>query len=107
MDRWVLSFTLTLLHFVHTELRAYRLYTVVPRLLRFIEYLVNWYIRMNRRRLKGEVMEDEEDWFAALHTLVKVLTQLIFMMAPFAPFFTEFIFQRLKTKLDFSNFQIG
>ncbi|VDL64293.1 unnamed protein product [Hymenolepis diminuta] len=107
MDRWVLSFTLTLLRFVHSELRAYRLYTVVPRLLRFIEYLVNWYIRMNRRRLKGEVMEDEEDWFAALHTLVKVLTQLIFMMAPFAPFFTEFIFQRLKTKLDFSNFEIA
>nr|CDS27818.1 isoleucyl tRNA synthetase cytoplasmic [Hymenolepis microstoma] len=106
MDRWVLSFTLTLLRFVHTELQAYRLYTVVPRLLRFIEYLVNWYIRMNRRRLKGESMEDEEDWFAALHTLVKVLTQLIFMMAPFAPFFTEFIFQRLKTKLDFSNFKI-
>ncbi|KAM7534597.1 hypothetical protein Aperf_G00000105242 [Anoplocephala perfoliata] len=106
MDRWVLSFTLTLLRFVHKEVRAYRLYTVVPRLLRFIEYLVNWYIRMNRRRLKGETVEDEEDWFAALHTLVKVLIQLIFMMMPFAPFFTEFIYQRLKSRLNFTDLKI-
>lgn len=107
MDRWISSFTLTLLRFVHTELRGYRLYTVVPRLLTFIEHLVNWYIRMNRRRLKGEAIEDEEDWFSALHTLVKVQFQLIFMMAPFAPFFTEFVYQRLRDRLDFSNYNMG
>lgn len=124
MDRWVLSSVQSLLSFVRTELRAYRLYTVVPRLLRFIDHLVNWYIRMNRSRLRGESaggetavdefseevaaeaesVDDATDWMNALHTLVKVLFQLIFMMAPFAPFFTEFIYQRLRFKLDFSNF---
>lgn len=114
MDRWILSFTQSLLSFVRTELRAYRLYTVVPRLVCFIEQLVNWYIRMNRRRLKGEAPTEtglatdaEEDWYGALHTLVKVFFQLIFVMAPFAPFFTEFIYQRLKAKLDFSKFPLG
>lgn len=33
-------------------LAAYRLYTVVPRLVKFVDVLTNWYVRMNRRRLK-------------------------------------------------------
>ena len=31
---------------------VYRLYTVVPRLVRFIEQLTNWYVRFNRKRIK-------------------------------------------------------
>lgn len=31
---------------------AYRLYTVVPRLVKFVDMLTNWYVRTNRRRLK-------------------------------------------------------
>jgi isoleucyl-tRNA synthetase len=31
---------------------AYRLYTVVPRLLKFVDNLTNWYLRFNRKRLK-------------------------------------------------------
>lgn len=31
---------------------AYRLYTVVPKLVRFVGMLTNWYVRFNRKRLK-------------------------------------------------------
>ena len=31
MDRWIISFTQSLLQFVHKEMAAYRLYTVLPR----------------------------------------------------------------------------
>ena len=31
---------------------AYRLYTVVPKLVKFVDMLTNWYVRTNRRRLK-------------------------------------------------------
>ena len=31
---------------------AYRLYTVVPRLVKFIDYLTNVYVRMNRKRIR-------------------------------------------------------
>lgn len=34
-------------------MKAYRLYTVVPRLVEFIEQLTNVYVRLNRNRLKG------------------------------------------------------
>ncbi|KKA20158.1 Isoleucine--tRNA ligase [Rasamsonia emersonii CBS 393.64] len=59
MDRWILADCQSLLAFVEQEMaanddrKAYRLYTVVPRLLRLIDNLTNWYIRFNRKRLKG------------------------------------------------------
>ena len=31
---------------------AYHLYTVMPQLVKFVDQLTNWYVRMNRRRLK-------------------------------------------------------
>ena len=34
---------------------AYRLYTVVPRLVKFIDNLTNWYVRSNRKRLKVRI----------------------------------------------------
>lgn len=34
---------------------AYRLYTVAPKLINFLEYLTNWYVRLNRNRLKGDL----------------------------------------------------
>lgn len=52
MDRWLLSFTQSLIKFVKKEMAAYRLYTVVPRLVKFVDQLTNWYVRMNRKRLK-------------------------------------------------------
>lgn len=53
---------------------AYRLYTVVPRLLDLIEELTNWYIRFNRTRLKGE--NGHDDTVAALNTLFETLYTL-------------------------------
>jgi isoleucyl-tRNA synthetase len=74
---------------------AYRLYTVVPRLLKLIEDLTNWYIRFNRKRLKGEYGSD--DTLKSLNTLFEVLYTLIRAMAPFTPFLTENMYQGLKT----------
>ena len=34
------------------SLPEYRLYTVVPRLVKFIDQLTNWYVRSNRKRIK-------------------------------------------------------
>lgn len=52
MDRWVLASCQSLIKFIREEMAAYRLYTVVPRLLQLIESLTNWYVRFNRKRLK-------------------------------------------------------
>ena len=97
-DRWVLSFMQSLIGFFETEMAAYRLYTVVPRLVKFVDVLTNWYVRMNRRRLKGE--NGVEDCVMALETLFSVLLSLCRLMAPYTPFLTELMYQNLKMLID-------
>lgn len=103
MDKWILSFTQSLIHFFKAEMTAYRLYTVVPRLVRFVDMLTNWYVRMNRRRLKGESGTD--DCLMALETLFSVLFSMCRLMAPFTPFITEMMYQKLKLLLDPTSVQ--
>ncbi|CRL07911.1 CLUMA_CG020964, isoform A [Clunio marinus] len=94
MDVWIVSFKESLLEFISKEMKAYRLYTVVPRLTKFIDQLTNWYVRMNRKRIKGE--GGIEDCYHALNTLYSVLLAMVKMMAPFTPFLTEYMYQRLR-----------
>ncbi|XP_032116417.1 isoleucine--tRNA ligase, cytoplasmic-like isoform X7 [Sapajus apella] len=97
-DQWILSFMQPLIGFFETEMAAYRLYTVVPRLVKFVDILTNWYVRMNRRRLKGE--NGMEDCVMALETLFSVLLSLCRLMAPYMPFLTELTYQNLKVLID-------
>lgn len=93
LDRWILASCQSLLKFVNEEMAAYRLYTVVPRLLTLIDNTTNWYIKLNRRRLKGEY--GLEDTTHALNTLFEVLYTLCRGLAPFTPFITDNIYLRL------------
>ncbi|CEG41858.1 isoleucine-trna ligase [Plasmopara halstedii] len=94
MDSWILAALHNLIKFVHEEMKAYRLYTVVPRLVNFIEQLTNWYVRLNRPRLKGSAGSTEAA--IALSTLYEVEYNLAKLMAPFTPFFTEYMYQFLR-----------
>ncbi|KAJ9566388.1 hypothetical protein OSB04_002354 [Centaurea solstitialis] len=94
LDQWINSATQSLVHFVRQEMDAYRLYTVVPYLLKFIDNLTNIYVRFNRKRLKGRT--GEEDCKTALSTLYHVLLTSCKAMTPFTPFFTEVLYQNLR-----------
>lgn len=94
MDRWVLARCQSLIAYVREEMENYRLYTVVPRLLTMINELTNWYIRFNRRRLKGE--NGAKDTVAALNTLFETLMTVCRTMSSFTPFITENLFQGLR-----------
>ncbi|KAF1391873.1 hypothetical protein PFLUV_G00046580 [Perca fluviatilis] len=98
MDKWIQSFTQSLIQFFKAEMDAYRLYTVVPRLVKFVDMLTNWYVRTNRRRLKGE--SGTEDCLWALETLFSVLFSMCRLMAPFTPFITEMMYQNLRHLID-------
>ncbi|KAK4670857.1 isoleucine--tRNA ligase [Podospora pseudoanserina] len=93
MDKWILASCQSLLKFVNKEMAAYRLYTVVPKLLELIDNTTNWYIRFNRKRLKGE--NGLEDTLHALNTLFEVLFTLCRGLAPFTPFLTDTIYLKL------------
>ncbi|CAN6457025.1 unnamed protein product [Victoria cruziana] len=94
LDQWINSATESLVQFVRQEMDGYRLYTVVPYLLKFIDNLTNIYVRFNRKRLKGRT--GEEDCIVALSTLYHVLVTVCKAMAPFTPFFTEVLYQNLR-----------
>lgn len=64
-----------------------------------IEDLTNWYIRFNRRRLKGSAGLGVDDTTAAMNTLFQVLFTLVCALAPFTPFITEHIYGLLKPHL--------
>ncbi|WVO22161.1 isoleucine-tRNA ligase [Cryptococcus decagattii] len=94
MDRWILATCQTLIQHVETEMAAYRLYTVIPKLLDLIADLTNWYIRFNRSRLKGS--GGVEDTRAALNTLYEALLTLCLTMSSFTPFTCETVYQALR-----------
>jgi isoleucyl-tRNA synthetase len=98
MDRWILASAQTLVKCVHHEMNQYHLYTVVPHVLRFVEELTNWYVRMNRRRIKG-TDEDRQDWGNSLSTFLDVLFTVSRVLAPFTPFIAESLYQRIKPLL--------
>ncbi len=93
LDRWMIASTTSLAEYVKKEMEAYRLYTVLPYLIKFIDNLTNIYVRFNRKRLKGS--NGVEDCKLALAVLFDVLMTLCKVMAPFTPYLTELMFQNL------------
>ncbi|MFO0689203.1 MAG: isoleucine--tRNA ligase [Myxococcota bacterium] len=98
IDRWILSVLQSLIRDVNVEMEAYRLYTVVPRLVAFIDDLTNWYVRRSRARFWKS--EDDRDKANAFATLYEVLTTFSKVLAPFMPFLTETVYQKLVRPVD-------
>ncbi len=98
MDRWILGELQALLEAVEREMSAFRLYNVVPEVVRFVDSLTNWYIRRSRRRFWKS--QDDGDKTAAYATLYRVLTDFAKVLAPFLPFVSEEIWQMLVAEVD-------
>lgn len=64
----------------------------------FIDDLSNWYIRRSRRRFQKP--ESQEDLEYASQTLETVLCKLTKIMAPFTPFISEGLYQKLRKDSD-------
>ncbi|KAK5977453.1 Anticodon-binding domain protein, partial [Trichostrongylus colubriformis] len=94
MDRWIESFTNSLVQFVRKEMSEYRLYAVVTPLTRFFDTLTNCYIRLNRKRIKGDSGADDQTH--ALSALGRVLVLIVRLMAPFTPFFCDYVWKNLR-----------
>jgi isoleucyl-tRNA synthetase len=97
MDRWILASLQSVIKFVHQEMLAYRLYTVIPALLEFVDSLSKWYIRFQKDCLKGD--EGDAACESSLQVFYEVLLNMCVLMAPITPFFTESMYQNLKKVL--------
>lgn len=94
MDKWILASSQHLIKYVRKELDNYRLYSVVEEKVRFLEQLSNWYVKLNRKRLKGS--EGKEDWTICLNVLYQTLMNSMLLMAPYVPFLVETFYQNMK-----------
>ena len=97
MEKWIVAYSQRLIKYIRTEMENYRLYTVVSELLIFLDKLTNWFIRLNRGRLKGDF--GENDCLVSIKVLYSVLLNLVILLSPIVPFITEEIYQNLKKGL--------
>ena len=90
LDRWILARLHTLIAEVTGALEHYEIDKATRPIGDFIDDLSTWYLRRSRERIKGSALEERE---AALATLDSVLSALSRVMAPFTPFFAEYLYK--------------
>ena len=89
LDIWILAKLDALIVHTTENADAYRLLEPVRAMREFIDGLSTWYVRRSRERIK----DGDADAKATLHYVLKTVAQLL---APFAPFAAEDIWQKLK-----------
>lgn len=89
-DKWIISATQNMLKLSRREMEAYHLYNVVKPLLSFLDQLTNWYVRLNRDRMKGE--KGNEEAKVSLNILFDVLMSINLLMSSITPFITEHMY---------------
>ena len=96
IDRWILSELNSLVKQVQESLDDYEP-TRAGRLIQtfVIDNLSNWYVRLNRKRFWGGDMDDDK--LSAYQTLYTCLETLAKLIAPFAPFFADRLFNDLNS----------
>ncbi|MAF12422.1 isoleucine--tRNA ligase [Candidatus Poribacteria bacterium] len=98
MDRWVLSRYNSLVRTGRTQMDDYQITQAARAIEAFADELSNWYVRRGRDRFWGS--SDEGDTRAAFATLYEVLVGVSKLLAPFAPFVSEAMYQNLVKSVD-------
>ncbi|HEY9046017.1 MAG TPA: isoleucine--tRNA ligase [Ohtaekwangia sp.] len=94
LDRWIISKLQTLIVEVTKAYEEYEPTRAARAIQEFVnDHLSNWYVRLNRKRFwKGEMSEDKKAAYETLYECILVVGQL---MAPIAPFFSEWLYKNL------------
>jgi isoleucyl-tRNA synthetase len=94
IDRWILSSLNSLITVVAKSMDDFEPTQAGRAIENFVdEHLSNWYVRLSRRRFwKGEY---EHDKICAYQTLYECLQTISRLIAPIAPFFSDWLFKNL------------
>ena len=93
LDRWILSRLATVERQVDAALGEYDATTAARLMMSFfVDEVSNWYVRLSRARFYDV---DSDDNRAAFATLREVLVVTCRLMAPFAPFVSDWVHQEL------------
>jgi isoleucyl-tRNA synthetase len=97
LDRWVLAELADTVDQVTRNLDDYDATSAARRLAAFVDDLSNWYVRLSRRRFWRGTGEDADAAFGTLWTCLRTVTVLL---APYAPFTAEELWQGLVVSVD-------
>ena len=94
IDRWILSLLNSLIQEVNADYANYEPTNAGRKIFEFVDrHLSNWYVRLCRRRFwKGEKNTDK---LSAYYTLSECLLSVSKLMAPIAPFFSDWLYTNL------------
>jgi isoleucyl-tRNA synthetase len=93
LDQWILARLDQLILSVAANLDTYQIREAGLAVESFVDNLSRWYIRRSRKRLQRP--ESAVDYLSASSTLGFVLRELIILMAPFTPFFSEGLYSSM------------
>ena len=94
LDRWIFSRLYAVMGEMTKAMDTYDLAGALRPVRPFVDELSTWWLRRSRERIKGET--DADDALDALRTLREVLLEFSKLLAPFAPFFAERLYQDLE-----------
>ncbi|HNT49654.1 MAG TPA: isoleucine--tRNA ligase [Cyclobacteriaceae bacterium] len=98
LDKWIITKEQTLIEEVTAAYEEYEPTKAARAIQEFVnDHLSNWYVRLNRKRFwqpasRGELSQDKR---AAYETLCECLMVTAQLMAPVAPFFSEWLYKNL------------
>ncbi len=94
IDRWIISLLNSLIAEVEADLDDYEPTKAARAIDDFVNNnLSNWYVRLNRKRFwSGEMTTDKLSAYQTLYTCLVTIAKL---MAPFAPFYSDKLYQDL------------
>lgn len=109
LDKWILSKLNALTIEVEKNLDAFDPTPAARAIESFVnDHLSNWYVRLARKRFwHGEMTNDKRAAYATLHACLKQVAQL---MSPFAPFYSDWLFQSLNNNnesVHLSHLEVG
>ena len=93
-DKWIISITSELTYKVKEFMDNYKVDKAIDILIGHVEDLTNWYIKLNRDRIRG--LSGVEERSMSLSVLYKSLMTYIKLCAPFMPFLSEHLHDYLK-----------
>ncbi len=93
LDAWIVSRAYQLRDAITEGMEEYNIPKALEDVLTFIDDLSNWFVRRSRRRFSKN--EDEQDKMAAFATLYYILIYIAKLLAPFTPFLSEELYQKM------------
>ncbi|MGB9726485.1 MAG: isoleucine--tRNA ligase [Minisyncoccia bacterium] len=98
LDKWILAELEKSKLQITKYLDQYLVFEATKEIDKFIDNLSRWYLRRKRRIFQKP--ENKKEWVSSSLVLRKVLRETILILAPFCPFITEYLWQKIKYKKD-------